>query len=78
MCTFANAWIAPQYFSKLNLLSLGFPYLILLHLIFTIVWVLKKNRIAIVFALSTCMFYNPIRRWVNFTPQQTSQVNKMT
>ncbi|MCY0976175.1 endonuclease/exonuclease/phosphatase family protein [Chryseobacterium wangxinyae] len=76
MCTFANAWIAPQYFSKLNLLSLGFPYLILLHLIFTIVWVLKKNRIAIVFALSTCMFYNPIRRWVNFTPQQTSQVNK--
>ncbi|MGD1320380.1 endonuclease/exonuclease/phosphatase family protein [Chryseobacterium sp. 2R14A] len=72
ICTFANAWIAPTYFSKLNLLSLGFPYLILLHLLFTLIWVIKKKKIALVFVLSTFIFYNPIRRWINFSPQDES------
>ncbi|UFH30470.1 endonuclease/exonuclease/phosphatase family protein [Chryseobacterium sp. C-71] len=71
--TFANAWIAPNYFSKLNLLSLAFPYLIVLHLLLTIIWFFKQKKIAIVFLLSTFIFYNPVRRWVNFTPQQTAQ-----
>jgi len=73
LSTFANAWISPQYFSKLNLLSLGFPYLIILHLIFTLIWIFKRKKIAIAFLLLTFVFYNPIRRWVNFTPQQISQ-----
>lgn len=74
LSTFANAWISPQYFSKLNLLSLGFPYLIILHLIFTLIWIFKRKKIAIAFL--TFVFYNPIRRWVNFTPQQISQSKK--
>lgn len=71
ICTLGNAWIAPTYFSKLNLLSLGFPYLIFIHLLFTLIWGLKKKKIAIVFFLFTFIFYNPIRRWINFTPQNT-------
>jgi endonuclease/exonuclease/phosphatase family metal-dependent hydrolase len=76
LSTFANAWITPHHFSELNLLSLGFPYLLLLHLIFTLIWILKRKKIAIVFLLSTFIFYNPVRRWVNFTPQQISQSNQ--
>lgn len=73
LSTFANAWVAPNYFSKLNLLSLAFPYLIILHLLLTIIWFFKQKKIAIVFLLSTFIFYNPVRRWVNFTPKQTAQ-----
>lgn len=76
LSTFANAWISPQHFSKLNLLSLGFPYLIILHLIFTLIWIFKRKKIAIAFLLLTFVFYNPVRRWVNFTPQQISQSKK--
>ncbi|WP_175621380.1 endonuclease/exonuclease/phosphatase family protein [Chryseobacterium schmidteae] len=72
LSTFANAWIPPNYFSKLNLLSLGFPYLILAHILLTVIWIIKKKKIAIVFILSTFIFYNPVRRWVNFSPQNSN------
>lgn len=70
LSTFANAWVAPNYFSKLNLLSLGFPYLILIHLLFTLIWFFRKKKIAFIFVAITFIFYNPVRRWVNFSPQQ--------
>lgn len=54
---------------NLNLLSLGFPYLIFLHIILTLVWVFKRKKIAIAFVLGTFIFYNPIRRWINFSPK---------
>ncbi|MCS3867536.1 endonuclease/exonuclease/phosphatase family metal-dependent hydrolase [Chryseobacterium ginsenosidimutans] len=69
LCTLGNAWIPPNLLGNLNLLSLGFPYLISLHIIFTLVWVFKRKKIAIAFVLGTFLFYNPIRRWVNFTPK---------
>lgn len=69
LSTLGNAWIPPNIFGNLNLLSLGFPYLIFLHILLTLVWVVKRKKIAIAFVLSTFIFYNPIRRWVNFTPK---------
>ncbi len=69
LCTLGNAWIPPNFFGNLNLLSLGFPYLISLHIIFTIIWIFKRKKIAIAFILGTFLFYNPIRRWINFTPR---------
>jgi endonuclease/exonuclease/phosphatase family metal-dependent hydrolase len=39
------------------------------YLILTLVWVFKKQKIAIAFALGTLVFVNPIRRWVNFSPK---------
>ncbi len=73
LSTFANAWISPNYFSRLNLLSLIFPYLLLLHLLFTLIWFFTQKKIAVAFLLSTLIFCNPVRRWVNFTSQSTSQ-----
>ncbi|WP_312287044.1 endonuclease/exonuclease/phosphatase family protein [Chryseobacterium gleum] len=69
LCTLGNAWIPPNILSNLNLLSLGFPYLILAHIILTLIWIFKKEKIAIAFALGTLIFYNPIRRWINFSPK---------
>jgi endonuclease/exonuclease/phosphatase family metal-dependent hydrolase len=72
LCTLGNAWIPPNIVANLNLLSLGFPYLIILHILFTLIWVIKKKKIAIAFALVTLLFYNPIRRWINFSPKNES------
>lgn len=72
LSTFTNAWIAPNHLGKLNLLSLSFPYLFLLHLLFTLIWVVRRKKIAVVFVLSTFLFYNPVRRWINFSPQKTA------
>jgi endonuclease/exonuclease/phosphatase family metal-dependent hydrolase len=69
LCTLGNAWIPPNFIDTLNLLSLGFPYLMLLHVLFTLIWVFKRKKIAIAFVLSTFLFYNPIRRWINFSPK---------
>lgn len=69
LCTLGNAWIPPNILGNLNLLSLGFPYLILAHIILTLIWIFKKEKIAIAFALGTLIFYNPIRRWINFSPK---------
>lgn len=69
LCTLGNAWVPPNLLGSLNLLSLGFPYLMAVYLILTLIWVFKKQKIAIAFALGTLVFFNPIRRWVNFSPK---------
>lgn len=69
LCTLGNAWVPPNLLGSLNLLSLGFPYLMAAHLILTLVWIIKKQKIAIAFVLGTFIFYNPIRRWINFSPK---------
>ncbi|UKB79774.1 endonuclease/exonuclease/phosphatase family protein [Chryseobacterium sp. MEBOG07] len=69
LCTLGNAWIPPNLLGTLNLLSLGFPYIMATYLILTLVWVFKRQKIAIAFALGTLVFINPIRRWVNFSPK---------
>ncbi|MDQ0592168.1 endonuclease/exonuclease/phosphatase family metal-dependent hydrolase [Chryseobacterium ginsenosidimutans] len=69
LCTLGNAWVSPNFLGNLNLLSLAFPYLISLHIIFTVIWIVKRKKVAIAFILGTFLFYNPIRRWINFTPK---------
>lgn len=69
LCTLANAWVPPNMIGSLNILSLAFPYLIIFHIALTLVWIVKRNKIAVIFLLSTFIFYNPIRRWVNFSPK---------
>ena len=69
LCTLGNAWVPPNLLGSLNLLSLGFPYLMAVYLILTLIWVFKKQKIAIAFALGILVFFNPIRRWVNFSPK---------
>lgn len=76
LSTLANAWVSPNYFGILNVLSLAFPYLFILHLALTIFWLFKRKKTAIIFLLLTVIFYNPVRRWVNFTPQNIAHSDK--
>ncbi|UKB83878.1 endonuclease/exonuclease/phosphatase family protein [Chryseobacterium sp. MEBOG06] len=73
LCTLGNAWVPPNLLGSLNLLSLGFPYLMAAHLILTVVWIIKRQKIAIAFVLGTFIFYNPIRRWINFSPKTDNE-----
>lgn len=69
LCTLVNAWVPPNFIGNLNLLSLGFPYLISVYVLLTLVWIFKRKKIAIAFVLGIFLFYNPIRRWINFSPK---------
>lgn len=69
LCTLGNAWIAPNLLGNLNLLSLAFPYLIIVHVLFTIIWFLKRRKLPYYLPWELLFFFNPIRRWINFSPK---------
>lgn len=79
--TVLNAYIAPSTWALLNLLSLAFPVLLLLHIFLTLLWVLMLRKRAVVFALSTVLLINPIQRIVNWnstSDQVESQLKVLT
>ncbi|WP_370896787.1 endonuclease/exonuclease/phosphatase family protein [Chryseobacterium gossypii] len=68
--TLLNAYVPPKVFPWLNLLSLGFPVLIIGYVLLTLFWIFSWKKRAIVFLLLGLMFIHPVTRWVNFTPQE--------
>lgn len=68
--TLLNAYVPPKVFPWFNLLSLGFPVLIILYIILTIFWVLSWKKRAFVFMLAGLVFMNPVKRWVNYSDQK--------
>lgn len=73
--TIMNAYVPPKVFGFLNLLSLGFPILIVLHIILLIFWIISWRKRAIVFLLVSLFFITPTTRWVNFTPAKKETPN---
>ncbi len=65
-----NAYVPPKIFPWFNLLSLGFPVLMILYMILTIFWVLSWKKRAFVFMLAGLAFMNPVKRWVNYSDQK--------
>ena len=65
--TLMNAYVPPKIFPWFNLLSLGFPVLIILYSIFTIFWLFSWKKRTFVFMLAGLIFMNPVQRWVNFS-----------
>ncbi|MGG1920455.1 endonuclease/exonuclease/phosphatase family protein [Chryseobacterium sp.] len=68
--TLLNAYVPPKIFPWFNLLSLGFPVLMILYMILTIFWVLSWKKRAFVFMLAGLAFMNPVKRWVNYSDQK--------
>jgi len=68
--TLLNAYVPPKIFPWFNLLSLGFPVLIVLYLILTIFWILSWKKRAFVFMFAGLAFINPVKRWVNYSDQK--------
>ncbi len=66
--TIMNAYISPKVFGMLNLLSLVFPILIIIHLLILIFWIVSWRKRAAIFLVLTLFFITPVRRWINYTP----------
>jgi endonuclease/exonuclease/phosphatase (EEP) superfamily protein YafD len=67
--TLLNAYIPPKIFPWFNLLSLGFPVLIILYIILTVFWMLSWKKRTFVFMFAGLVFINPVKRWVNYSDQ---------
>lgn len=65
-----NAYVPPKTFPWLNLLSLGFPVLISVYVILTLFWIFSWKKRAFVFVFLGLMFFKPVMRWVNYSPQK--------
>jgi endonuclease/exonuclease/phosphatase (EEP) superfamily protein YafD len=65
--TLLNAYIPPKVFPWFNLLSLGFPVLMISYIILTIFWVFSWKKRAFVFMFLGLAFINPVKRWVNYS-----------
>ncbi|WP_353147923.1 endonuclease/exonuclease/phosphatase family protein [Chryseobacterium sp.] len=73
-----NAYIPPKIFPWFNLLSLGFPILIVSYIILTIFWVFSWKKRAFIFMFAGLAFITPVKRWVNFsTDKKGSSIIKV-
>lgn len=65
--TLMNAYVPPKIFPWFNLLSLGFPVLVILYALFTLFWLFSWKKRTFVFMLAGLIFMVPVQRWINFT-----------
>ncbi|WP_426481325.1 endonuclease/exonuclease/phosphatase family protein [Chryseobacterium sp. R2ACT005] len=68
--TLLNAYVPPKVFPWFNLLSLGFPVLMICYIILTIFWVFSWKKRAFVFMFAGLAFINPVKRWVNYSDKK--------
>lgn len=70
-----NAYIPPSVFGMLNLLSLGFPILMIINILLLIFWIATWKKRAAVFLILSLFFIIPTRRWINYTPTKKETPN---
>lgn len=70
-----NAYIPPSVFGMLNLLSLGFPILMIFNITLLIFWIISWKKRAAVFLVLSLFFIIPTRRWINYTPKKKETPN---
>ncbi|MDR6546131.1 endonuclease/exonuclease/phosphatase (EEP) superfamily protein YafD [Chryseobacterium rhizosphaerae] len=62
-----NAYVPPRIFPWFNLLSLGFPILMIVYILMTVFWIFSWKKRAFVFMLVGLIFINPVKRIINFS-----------
>ncbi len=70
-----NAYIPPSVFGMVNLLSLGFPLLIIADILLLLFWIFTWKKRAVVFLVLSLFFIIPTRRWINFTSAKKETSN---
>ena len=70
-----NAYIPPKVFPWFNLLSLGFPLLMLGYVLLTFFWIFSWKKRAFVFMFLGLFFLNPVKRWVNYSADKKDTPN---
>ncbi|RMZ61203.1 AP endonuclease [Chryseobacterium nematophagum] len=74
---FMNAYVPPKMFPWFNLISLGFPILIITYTLITIFWIFSLKKRVIVFILYGLLFINPIKRWINFSSVENKEMGDL-
>lgn len=70
-----NAYIPPKIFPWFNLLSLGFPLLVIAYILITFFWIFSWKKRAFVFMFMGLFFLNPVKRWVNYSSESKETAN---
>lgn len=70
-----NAYIPPKIFPWFNLLSLGFPILVVGYILLTFFWIFSWKKRAFVFMFLGLFFLNPVKRWVNYSSESKETAN---
>lgn len=73
--TVLNSIIPPKVFPYANLLSLAFPFLMILNVALLLVWIVLRKKRALLFLVFTLFLFNPIRRWVNYSGEHAEKPN---
>ncbi len=70
-----NAYIPPKIFPWFNLLSLGFPILVIGYVILTFFWIFSWKKRAFIFMFLGLFFLNPVKKWVNYSSETKETAN---
>jgi len=70
-----NAHISPQQAGWLNLLSLGFPILLIFYFILSIFWLITFKKRGIIFLLGWIFLLTPTQRWLNYSSQKEKPID---
>lgn len=70
-----NAYIPPKIFPWFNLLSLGFPILVIGYVLLTFFWIFSWKKRAFVFMFLGLFFLNPVKRWINYSSANKEAAN---
>ncbi|REC45748.1 endonuclease/exonuclease/phosphatase family protein [Chryseobacterium sp. 5_R23647] len=70
-----NAYIPPKIFPWFNLLSLGFPLLVIGYILITFFWIFSWKKRAFVFMFMGLFFLNPVKRWINYSSERKETAN---
>ncbi|MCS3530292.1 endonuclease/exonuclease/phosphatase family protein [Chryseobacterium sp. JUb7] len=62
-----NAYVPPKIFPWFNLLSLGFPVLVIGYVLLTFFWIFSWKKRAFLFMFLGLIFIGPVKRWVNYS-----------
>jgi endonuclease/exonuclease/phosphatase family metal-dependent hydrolase len=73
--TFLNDYVSPKTFAGFNLLSLAFPVLMIINILFCLIWIFLKKKRAIFFLLISLLFINPVKRWINYSEKVSEKPN---
>lgn len=73
--TMLNAYLPPQWFGGINLLSLAFPFLLGFHFLLSLFWLVSFRKRGIVFLLAWIVLMIPIQRWVNYSSPKKENSN---
>ena len=70
-----NAYTPPKIFPWFNLLSLGFPLLVIGYILLTFFWIFSWKKRAFVFMFLGLFFLNPVKRWINYSSESKETAN---